>query len=869
MNRRRRLLGLALLAVLSFYGFLHLPGWSAALLRHGLASYFRRPASVGSVRFHLVPVEVEVRDVRVAGPTPADPPFLEVPRLVAAPALSPFWVGEVVLSRLLVQGAEIRVRAFPDGSDDLPHFSGDTGGSGLRVERLVLERGELKVNDQRVPLDLELPAFRGRLLRQRSGAMGGTVAFGPGGARFGNAAPLPVGTEMDVILEGGRITVTAAHLTAQRTDIAYSGRIDLVPRLHGDLTLAGAADLGVLDGHVVHSGLDLEGTARFDGRLDIDVAHFTLEGRVEGKDGSFKGVSAARFAGRVTWTQAALGLRDLDVSTLGGSARVDIQVPLRAGQARLKGRIEGLDAEGLLMPLFAIGAAGIDAAATGDVSLEWPRGAPRRLSGEIVADLVPRGDDRTPVSGRFEGRAETGALSVQRADFRTPLTWARLSGAIDADDRTDLAVDVESTDLGASDDLLARLRRALGAAAVPTGLAGAGSFHGRWRGTLQAPVVEGRFTGKDVAYLGVVWGAADWAGTVTKEEVVSHSLVLRRPGGEIWLDGRSDTGNPGVRDGIDIRVRLKAWPAPDLVRALGLATDLGGLLTGEAAISGRRSAPEGSIHVASPEGRWLGVPFAHLEVDAALRGDTTEITAGSARVAGGDVSFKGSRTTDGLYSASAEARGVDAGALLSPVTPTAAVGRPGLGNVVARRADRAAHGHRASRLPPSLPRRRGRRLRRGHGARGGRRLAPRRGPLPVSPGGRVPLGTGRCRGSPRRGSPTLGAGHQHRPVRSSRATKPSRPPRRSSRREKAASRARSTRPKTWSATSSSRHSRSACPSSRCGAASRSGPRCPMEGWRSATCTSPGRERIWRSEGRRSCSGTAPSISRPEAPPTWA
>ena len=43
-------------------------------------------------------------------------------------------------------------------------------------------------------------------------------------------------------------------------------------------------------------------------------------------------------------------------------------------------------------------------------------------------------------------------------------------GVIDADDRTDLAMDLESTDLGASDDLLARLRRALGAAAVRTSL---------------------------------------------------------------------------------------------------------------------------------------------------------------------------------------------------------------------------------------------------------------------------------------------------------------------------------------------------------------------------------------------------------------
>jgi autotransporter translocation and assembly factor TamB len=672
---RRRLLGLALLAVASLYGFLRLPTWSAALLGRGLSTFFDRPASVAAVRFHLVPLEVEVRDVRVAGPNAEAPPFLEIPRIVAAPALSPFWVGQVVLSRVLIQGAQVRAHALADGGDDLPRIRSGTRGLGVRIERLTFERGELLLNHERIPLDLDLPAFRGHLARQRAGSLAGTLAFGPGEARFGDAPPLPVATEMDLILDGPNIAVTAAHLTARGTDIAYSGRLSLASPLHGEMSLLGIADLGVLDRHVARTGYALEGSARFDGHLSVDASHFAIEGAAQGHDGSCKGVSIPGFAGHVAWSEAMLRIRDLEISTLGGTAHLDIELPRNGGKARLKGRLEGLDTERLLVSVFSIGAAGVDAAATGDVNLDWPRGSVRRLSGDIAADLAPRGDGRTPVSGRFEWHADEGVVRLQKADLRTPSTWARISGRVDADDGADLGLDAESVDLSASDDLIVRLRQAMGVhGALATGIAGTGAFQGRWRGTLASPVFEGRFSGRQIGYVGVVWGAAEWAGSATSDEIVSRSLVLRRPGGEIWLDGRMETGEYGLRDGMDVRVRVRQWPSPDFFNAFGWKLEAGGLVTGEAAVSGRRSTPVGSVHVTCAEGRWGAVPFEALDLEAWLRGPATEISAGHARVGGGLVSFKGLRAADGSYDAAAEALNVDAAALLPPVAPGVAWG---------------------------------------------------------------------------------------------------------------------------------------------------------------------------------------------------
>src|SRR5947199_6303732 len=109
------------------------------------------------------------------------------------------------------------------------------------------------------------------------------------------------------------------------------------------------------------------------------------------------------------------------------------------------------------------------------------------MTGTLAVDLSARADGRTPLSGRVECRAVNGVQLVERAELRTPSTEARLEGRIERDNRADLALDAESRDLAATDDLFVRLRRALGEpsdrSAMKAGFTGAGAFHGRWLGT--------------------------------------------------------------------------------------------------------------------------------------------------------------------------------------------------------------------------------------------------------------------------------------------------------------------------------------------------------------------------------------------------
>ncbi len=673
MTLRRRSLLVLLLLGLGLVFVRSLPLWSAGLLARGLSSFFQRPVTVERVRYTLWPFAVEVRGIRVSGRTPQDLPFLEVPRLVAVPALRPLWDRRAVFSRLRIERPVLRVRAFKGGGDDIPRLRPKRGGAPLevRIGLLVIERGEVLLDHQRVPLELALPGFRGRLEEGSGRALSGRISFGPGQARFGSNPPLPVATEIDLQLAGTTIDVKSAHLVSQGTDLTYYGRLELAPQPQGDMFVSGSIDLGVLDQHVIRSGFGMKGAGRFAGSVALVGSRINLKGRLDGTQGEFDGVVLPRFGGEVAWDDGGVHVRRLDLAALSGTALLDVEIPPGpSSTARLSGRIEAMDAEALLQAVFDIGSAGLGSSATGELDLEWPRGRLAALSGVVAADLADRADGRTPLHGRFEWRAEDGVQWIERADLRTPATSVMLGGRIETDRRTALEVDLTSSDLAAADDLGLRLRRALGNAdAQPLEVAGSGTFRGRWTGTLAEPVYEGRFTGDDVRYLGVPWGRAEWAGTSSANEVRSHSLVLRKGDAELWLDGRLETGLPGERDGLDVAVRLRDWPAEDLSRALGWELDVAGPVSGRAQVTGRRSAPSGEVAITSPAARFARLPLKDLQLTARLTEGATQVTTGRAEVAGGRLDFRGTLDAEGVYDASLDATGVELSELFPERAP--------------------------------------------------------------------------------------------------------------------------------------------------------------------------------------------------------
>jgi hypothetical protein len=688
VSRRRKLLLLALvLGATAIYAAWRAPDWAARLVEHLLARYFHRPVQVTAVTLRTGTLEIEVHGLRVGGISPDAPPFLEVPSARVRPSFAPLRGNRLVLSRVRVEGLRLRLNAFPSpplgpGGDDIPKFGGGGRGGGLRVsiQRFVVVGGEFILNHERVPLDLDLPDFHGRLSGRPQGGLAGHISFEPGRLKMGSAPELPIGTEIDVVVHRGVVDVEGARLVAENTNLAYRGRIRLSGRPQGQLSLEGPTDLAVLERHVFRSGLGLEGRAQWAGLLSIDGSRLRIEGRMEGTAGAFRGAGVPRFAGWLSYDgTSGLVLRDLDVDSLGGQARLAIDVPPAATRrpVQIRGPVRGVDGEGILRLIFGWGELGLGTTATGDVDVSWPRGKNRLLSGTIGVDLADRLDGRVPLSGRFDWRAEDGRQFYERVLLRGPGLRGRVTGEVDVLDRARLEVEGDTEDLAATEALITTVRRALGnPEAQPAGFTGAGSFRGLWRGTVDWPVFEGRFEGRDIGYSGVDWGRAEWRGTfdTAAEAVESRSLVLRKGAGEITWAGRTEIGWYGVRDVIEGRARASAWPVEDIVKFMEWDVVATGLVSGEAAVRGRRSAPEGEAKGTAREGRYYAVPYEEARLQSRWKDRVAEVTRGDLRLGGGSLDFRGSVTDDGVYDAAGEMEGVDLGALVPAPGPGAAFG---------------------------------------------------------------------------------------------------------------------------------------------------------------------------------------------------
>ena len=286
MTARRRLLILLALGCVFLLSLVRLTVFfSGALLARGLSDFFERETTVGQVTLHLWPPSAEVHGLRVAGADPASPPFLEIARVVVVPSLAQAWERRLALRELRLESPRVRINAFKEGGDDLPPMGRGAGAPGraVRLDRLVVQGGEIILDHERVPVEVDLPDFQGRLDVRRDRALAGRVTFGPGDLRFGDAPRLEVASEIALVLVGRRLVLESGRIHAAKMDLKAQGEIRFGAPTRGEVAVTGPVDLGVLDRHVVRTGLGLTGDATIDATVSLEGAKVAIAGHAAGR----------------------------------------------------------------------------------------------------------------------------------------------------------------------------------------------------------------------------------------------------------------------------------------------------------------------------------------------------------------------------------------------------------------------------------------------------------------------------------------------------------------------------------------------------------------------------------------------------------
>ncbi|MEO8499820.1 MAG: translocation/assembly module TamB domain-containing protein, partial [Vicinamibacteria bacterium] len=509
-----------------------------------------------------------------------------------------------------------------------------------------ISKGDLLLNEQRIPLEVAWPNFAARLAANSRNEFKGDISAGPGLMRFGDLLPLGARLELSVGFKDSVLSIDRGTLVAGETNLSLAGTLDLHKQPRGEIQVSGPFDLESFDQKVAATGLDLKGIVQTRAVVAIDGGEVSLAGTLRGQRGSYDSIPIDTFSTSLTLDGADLRLKDLALEALGGKATLDVAVPKKTA-VKVAGTLENLRAEPLLQWLFDYSTAGLGARVSGPIDLSFPHGAANRLSGRGDLEFSADPAAGEPLSGRFPFQATEGVITLNAVRFEAPRTTVHIDGSIQPDKRLNLDVRLLSEDLATTDALGVRLRAAFGATgAAPLGATGNGSFQGRATGTMGEPVFTGRFSGTSVAYLGVSWGAIDWTGSVSKVDLRSDHLTAARGAARVEMNGVQRLGATGVDDGMDLNVTLKDWPAKDLLHVISSELDVDTSVSGTLRLLGTRSKPLGQGSLTSGAGKASGIPFARADLKLGFEGEALRVESLKAAVGGGELIVKGILTNE-------------------------------------------------------------------------------------------------------------------------------------------------------------------------------------------------------------------------------
>jgi hypothetical protein len=655
---------------------------AVALARAQLSEYLGREVTIGAVDFTFFPPAVEVRDVVIPGPQPADPPVARFPLVRVQASFRHLRKRIVDLEQIEVIRPQLYLQVNDDGSTNLPEFQGAEGGSPSRAEvrlgHVLVQDGKFRLNDREVAFGFEASGVWGRLI-------GKGDRQGHGGAR------------LDMLATAQQVTISlpdahpyAATMSAKASLLPKRRRIEIATaRIAGPDLLASAS--GAVEWPNGHTTIDLPFTAQGSTVLVNRLGYydeplrgsFKGSGRFAMKEGSWKytgevsvpHLEALRrtFDGVETRFAGDRDLLHVDLRRArhaGGSFEGTVEVTTKERQGpgvpvALDLRYSGVAVETLLADQFPGQALPVVGRLTGQTSgtfrYRFLSNAADAGSGEAdvrLAGTTGAGGRGLPLAGSFPVRLKEGVISAQGVELTSPAQT--ISGASFLYDlrsgKGHVELRLQSADVAPVAALLEEQPRPKEPAFwLPS--------HGRGSAEVAIAITPSATDTRVILDLADVITpalAADTvrgALTVTDRAVEDLRLEFTRGTGAAAVSGRvpfsvsPQSARPGARppaiEPLAMAVEASQFPAADLGYFLeiilppGLAHDVRGDVSGHLDLGGTPDRLSGKldteVHDLEVAGLALGLTHAAVRFD----GDDVTVEAADARTPAGAIAVRG------------------------------------------------------------------------------------------------------------------------------------------------------------------------------------------------------------------------------------
>jgi len=634
-----------------------------------MTEFLGRPIQIGEIDYTVFPLAIELHDVVVPGPRPADPPVARAPLVRLQMSVKDLEGRVFDLQQIDIERPEVYIQLDADGSTNLPSFHFRQGGPkrfDVRIGHILVQDGVFRVNDARLPLELDARAIWGRLI-------GRAERRGQGANRLDGLI-----TAQEVVTTLPRARPYRFTVSAKGSILPADGRVRIAnARLAGPDLAAGAS--GFIDYRAenrrVELAIDARGAAQIANRLGY--AERPIEGPVAAR-ARFEWTPAGwTYSGTASSPRIATFDRvfqDIEASFIGGPERLDVNVVRsRYAQGTVSGLI-AIDTRGTGKPgtpvaldldyadlslhqLVADQFPGEDLAVVGGLSgrvrgtLEYKLNTEAPLAGTGRADAHLRGTSETglPVTGDLPIDLDRGVISGRNLHLTAPGQDVTSTGFTYDLERGTGRLDFRlvSRDVGP-------LRPVLAGSPKP------GEEPDFWLPAAGRGTAEGAmdFAPRDYS-LRLRLDLQDAVAPVTSADTVRGSftlnpravedlrLELTRGGGALLLTGRIPLAEPGrtvASQPFALAVDAAQWPAAGLAWFLEpeLARQLEGELSGRVDLSGTTDRLTGRADARVEHLVAFGAPLGQARAAIAFDGGHVTVQQGRIEMPAGAVSVEGS-----------------------------------------------------------------------------------------------------------------------------------------------------------------------------------------------------------------------------------
>lgn len=652
---------LALLALLVLLGLTFLVVVRSQWLREEARSRIIREtekATGGKVelkKFDFNPdtLEFTAEDFILRGKEAAtDPPLARIRRIHVGAKVVSFFRRDAYLGALHVEGAQIRVVTYPDGSTNIPGPQVKRENAKSPFEQFValgardfaVKDSWFEYNNERVPLNLRAENLRVNFAWERDGPRyRGTVAAKPFHFRWPKLEAMSFDTEVEVVMDKTGLTFEKSEIRKGNSLIQATGRME--DYRSPKLSIDGKAHLAVADfAALLHLPVEREGVVDYEGKLTFRDGTYLLDGRASGRG------LAVRQAG---WEISGIGLQtsvrlepnlvtfqNLSGTALGGAFQG--MAAIRDWRAfQVKGSVTGLSLEQVHVLGRVQKPLAWSSLISGPVEVNGEF-APKGVAGLTVASHLAfeAKEGKIPLEGILHVTygAEGKQVSFASSYFKTPRSRVDFTGNM----QDSIRVIAETSDVN---DFLPAVSMAMETppAEMPVQLDGGKA---RFEGTIQNPLGTQSIRGSlSATHFVVEKQKIDSASAeieLDASHVVARRLRLRQNSSEVTGETQVALANwkPSPSSGVAAKLDLRGALLEQLLKDRQLPVAVKGTVSGPAEIQGTVGEPSVTAKLQLTNVTFDEEAFPAIRFDLRFTPGVVDLTNGEAIHAAGRIPFQ-------------------------------------------------------------------------------------------------------------------------------------------------------------------------------------------------------------------------------------